>query len=168
MAMERTGAHDPRAIANKILDIRAEAGQPITIMQLIKLAYIADGWTLAFLNKPLANETPEAWQYGPVFRSIYNAFSGIGARPVTGRAYVHGTQIPISEEFSIEENAIVRMVVDSYGKLSAFTLSNLTHQPGTPWSKAYDKGLYADISTDEMRTHFKSLKAKRLVKKQPA
>jgi uncharacterized phage-associated protein len=167
--MIRDGAHDPRAIANKILDIRSETGEPLTIMQLIKLAYIADGWTLALLNKPLANEAPEAWQYGPVFRSVYNAFSGSGSRPVVGRACVRGTQIPISEEFSPEEEAILKMVVNSYGKLSAFTLSNLTHQHGTPWSKAYEKGgVYSDIDTDEMRQHFISLKAKRLVQREHA
>lgn len=166
--MTRDGAHDPRAIANKILDIRAETGKPLTIMQLIKLAYIADGWSLALLGKPLASENPEAWRYGPVFRSIYNAFSGIGDRPLTARAYVRGTEIPITEEFGPQEEAILRMVVDSYGKLSAFTLSNLTHQPGTPWSKAYEQGVYSDIKADEMKRHFESLKAKRLVQKQPA
>ena len=166
--MTRDNAHDPRAIANKILDIRSETGEPLTIMQLIKLAYIADGWSLALLGKPLANEKPEAWQYGPVFRSIYRAFSGIGARPVTGRACIRGTSIPVNEEFSPEEEKILRMVVKSYGKLSAFNLSNLTHQAGTPWSKAYEKGLYTEIDTDEMRQHFESLKAKRLVRKQTA
>lgn len=166
--MMRDSAHDPRAIANRILDIRAEAGEPLTIMQLIKLAYIADGWSLALLGRPLANENPEAWRYGPVFRSVYNAFSGIGDRPVTSRAYIRGTQIPITEDFDDQEEAILRMVVGSYGKLSAFTLSNLTHQAGTPWSKAYENGVYSDIDTEEMKRHFESLKAKRLVKKQAA
>ena len=166
--MERSAAHDPRAIANRILDIREEAGKPITIMQLIKLAYIADGWSLALLGKPLSNEAPEAWQYGPVFRSVYNAFSGTGSRPVSGRACVRGTSIPIAEEFSKDEEAILRMVVESYGKLSAFTLSNLTHQRGTPWSTAYDRGTYSEIDTAEMRRHFDALKAKRFVQKQPA
>lgn len=166
--MTRDYAHDPRAIANKILDIRSETGEPLTIMQLIKLAYIADGWSLALLGKPLANEQPEAWQYGPVFRSIYSAFSGIGARPVTGKACIRGTTIPISEEFSPEEEAVLRMVVKSYGKLSAFALSDLTHQPGTPWSKAYEKGLYTSIDTEEMRRHYKSLKDKKFVGQQSA
>lgn len=166
--MDRADAHDPRAIANKILDIRSESGKPTTIMQLIKLAYIADGWSLALLGKPLSNEAPEAWQYGPVFRSVYNAFSGTGSRPVTGRACIRGTSIPIQEEFEAAEEAVIKMVVEAYGKLSAFTLSNLTHQPGTPWSKAYERGTYSSIEAEDMRSHFESLKAKRLVQKQPA
>lgn len=163
--MTRDGAHDPRAIANKILDIRDETGEPLTLMQLIKLAYIADGWSLVLLNKPLSKEAPEAWQYGPVFRSIYNAFSGIGAKPVVGRAYIRGSSLPVSESFSEEEDRLLRMVVRAYGRLSAYTLSNLTHQTGTPWSKAVEKGTYTDISIEEMRSHFESLKDKRLVRK---
>lgn len=161
--MNRDGAHDPRAIANKILDIRAEDGKPLTIMQLIKLVYIADGWSLALRGAPLANEHPEAWQYGPVYRSVYGAFAGAGANPVEGRARVRGTDIPLIEHFSDEEEKLLRMVVDSYGRLSAYTLSNLTHQPGTPWSKAYAQGLYEDIDAREMQQHFLGLKEKRLV-----
>jgi uncharacterized phage-associated protein len=160
----RDGAHDPRAIANRILDIRSETGEPLTLMQLIKLVYMADGWSLALLNKPLSKETPQAWQYGPVFRSVYSAFAGIGAKPVSGRAYIRGSQVPVAEEFTADEDKIIRMVVSSYGKLSAYTLSNLTHQPGTPWSTAFEKGSYTDISTEEMRAHFESLKDKRLVR----
>lgn len=166
--MTRDAAHDPRAIANRILDIRSETGEPLTLMQLIKLAYIADGWSLALLNKPLSKEAPEAWQYGPVFRSVYNAFSGIGAKPVSGRAYVRGSQVPVADEFTPEEEKLLRMVVGSSGKLSAYTLSNLTHQPGTPWSKAFEKGSYTPIDTGEMRAHFETLKDKRLVQKKPA
>jgi uncharacterized phage-associated protein len=166
--MIRNSAHDPRAIANRILDIRSETGEPITIMQLIKLAYIADGWSLALLNKPLANEAPEAWQYGPVFRTVYNAFSGIGARPIANRAYVRGTDLPYTEDFSEQEDALLRMVVKSYGKLSAYALSNLTHQAGTPWSKAFENGVYSPIDTEEMRSHFIALKDKRLVKQETA
>lgn len=166
--MTRDGAHDPRAIANKILDIRAEAGEPLTLMQLIKLAYIADGWSLVLLDKPLSKEAPEAWSYGPVYRSVYNAFAGIGAQPVRTRAYIRGSTVPITESFTEEEDALIRMVVRSYGKLSAYTLSNLTHQSGTPWDKARQQGLYADIDMDEMRAHFESLKEKRLVKRAAA
>jgi uncharacterized phage-associated protein len=161
--MNRHSAHDPRSIANKILDIREEAGQTLTIMQLIKLIYIADGWSLALLGKPLVNESAEAWQYGPVYRSVYNEFSGIGSSPVKARAVVRGTNIPIASDFSDNEERLLQMVVNSYGKLSAFALSNLTHQPGTPWSKAKDRGLYSELNDDEIKHHFDSLKETRVV-----
>ncbi|WP_114953466.1 Panacea domain-containing protein [Sphingosinicella terrae] len=166
--MKRDGAHDPRAIANKILEIRAETGEPTTVMQLIKLVYIADGWSLALRDRPLANQNPEAWQYGPVYRDAYNAFRQFGAQPVTSPAYVRGTDLPYVESFSEDEEKLLRAVVSAYGKLSAFSLSRLTHQPGTPWSDAYENGAYSEISADDMKAHFESLKEKRLAAKASA
>lgn len=164
--MSRDNGHDPRAIANRILDMRTATGEPLSLMQLIKLVYIADGWSLALLNKPLASEAPQAWQYGPVFRSVYTSFAGIGANPVTSRAKMPFTNLPYNAPFSNEEENLLGMVVRGYGKLSAFALSNLTHQPNTPWSNAYSQGLYSDIDAMEMRSHFLSLRENRLVHKQ--
>ncbi len=166
--MTRDGAHDPRAIANKILEIRTEAGEPLTVMQLIKLVYIADGWSLALHGKPLSSHDPEAWQYGPVYRSVYNDFRQFGSQPVTSPAYVMGSQVPFTEQFSQEEEQLLRAVVKAYGKLSAFALSNLTHQPETPWSKAYSMGAYSEIGLGEMKAHFDTLKEKRLRAKKAA
>ena len=160
--MKRDDAHDPRAIANKILEIRQETGEPMTLMQLIKLVYIADGWSMALRGKPLSKHNPQAWQYGPVYPTAYTAFKQFGARPITAPAYVKGTNVPFEEEFSTEEEELLRAVVNSYGKLSAFALSNLTHQPDTPWSKAFEKGAYTEINAEEMRSHFEGLREKRL------
>lgn len=163
--MDLESAHDPRAIANRILEIRRELNpaQPLTLMQLIKLVYIADGWSLAFQGKPLSNQLPQAWQYGPVYPTVYSAFKRFGSQPITSPAYVKGTDIPYVEEFTAEEEELLRAVVKSYGKLSAFNLSRLTHQRGTPWSQAFDRGIYSEISREEMKSHFLDLRKKRLV-----
>jgi uncharacterized phage-associated protein len=160
----RESAHDPRAIANKILQMREGAGQHLTMMQLIKLVYIADGWSLALLGKPLSKHNPQAWQYGPVYPVLYTALRKFGSQPVTSPVFVKGTDVPFSEEFTADEEKILQQVVDSYGKLSAFKLSNLTHQAGTPWSKAMEAGIYSDISAGEMAKHFEELRGKRPVK----
>lgn len=161
--MQREHAHDPRAIANKILEIRGKDGKPFTVMQLIKLVYIADGWSLALLDKPLSKHNPQAWQYGPVYPVVYTAFKRFGSRPVDTPAYVKGTDVPYSEQFDEDEEKLIEQVVSSYGKLSAFALSNLTHQPGTPWSEAFENGAYTEISLDAMKDHFTALRERRLV-----
>lgn len=160
----RDGAHDPRAIANFILDVSEKAGRRVTVMQLIKLVYIADGWSLALLGKPLSKHAPQAWQYGPVYPSLYNALKRFGSQPVTGPLMVAGTAVPYEEEFTADEARLITMVTEGYGKLSAFALSNLTHQAETPWSAAKERGDYSAISAEDMKTHFESLREKRLVK----
>lgn len=163
--MDRENAHDPRAIANKILEIRREIApdQPLTLMQLIKLVYIADGWSLALHNKPLSRHSPQAWQYGPVYPVVYTALKHFGSQPITGPACIKGTDLAYEEEFSADEEELLRAVVKGYGKLSAFQLSRLTHQPNTPWSHALDRGIYSEINGEEMQTHFRDLRKKRLV-----
>lgn len=161
--MTRENAHDPRAIANRILDIRAGSGAPVTLMQLIKLVYIADGWSLALRGKPLSKHNAQAWQYGPVYPTVYTAFKNFGSKPITAPAYMKGTDVPYVEEFTSDEDNLLRTVVKSYGKLSAFALSSLTHQPNTPWSEAYEQGPYSEISMEKMKAHFEELKGRRLV-----
>lgn len=163
VSITRENAHDPRAIANKILELRQSSGEPLTMMQLIKLVYIADGWALALLGRPLAKHNPQAWQYGPVYPVLYTALRKFGSQPVIAPVLVKGMDVPYSEDFSSVEESLLKQVVESYGKLSAFKLSSLTHQADTPWSRAMEHGIYSDISADEMKNHFNDLKGKRLV-----
>jgi uncharacterized phage-associated protein len=79
-------AFAPLAVANAVLDEARDQGKSLTIMQLLKLVYIAHGWSLALLNVPLVNEEPEAWQHGPVFPSIYREFRRFGSQPIQGSA----------------------------------------------------------------------------------
>jgi uncharacterized phage-associated protein len=148
-------AHDPRAIANKILDIADQKGVTLTIMQLIKLVYFAHGWSLALLKRPLSKHQAQAWQYGPVFPKVYQAFRQFGTRPVSGRA-----EFPLDDsngQFSPDEVAIIEQVVDSYGKKHAFILSDITHVAGGPWELTMkDSGEYQAIPNDLITAHFAS------------
>lgn len=160
--MNRSNAHDPRAIANRIWELRQAQSKPLTAMQLIKLVYIADGWAMALLGRPLSKEQPEAWQYGPVYPSVYRAFKRFGGNPVGAPAVHYGSDIPISETFSDDECEVINSVVDAYGKFSAYQLSNLTHQPGAPWSQAFNAGVYSSISDSAMLNHFNELRDRQI------
>jgi len=55
----------PRIVADDILYLARQANNPLTPMQVLKLAYIAHGWQLGLHGRPLINEPVEAWKYGP-------------------------------------------------------------------------------------------------------
>ncbi len=157
---DRTDAHDPRAIANHILRLRADEGKPLTIMQLIKLVYIADGWSMALNGKPLSRGNAQAWKFGPVYPTVYAAFKHFGSSAVTDEARSKATGLPYVGNFSSEEDELIKAVVKGYGRLTAWQLSNLTHQPGTPWSDTFESGgVYTDIAPQLMASHFKQLGA---------
>jgi uncharacterized phage-associated protein len=157
------GPFDSRAIANRILDIASERGLRLTMMQLLKLVYIAHGWWLTYSNgRPLTTDKPQAWQYGPVHPLVYRAFRQFGAQPISGRAYDPETGFAYSANVSSDVDSVLESVVQSYGPLHAYRLSDMTHQPGTPWDRATKTwGNYAPISDMSIKEHFDELRRQR-------
>lgn len=157
-------AHPSIGIANAILRIAEKRDLKLTMMQVLKLVYIAHGWSLALLNEPLTAEAPQAWQHGPVYPKLYKALRPYGSQPVTDviRDPVYGLEVKADLEPRQEE--VLEAVVDSYGKFHAFQLSNMTHRVGTPWSVTYDggNGQYDAIPETLIRDHYIHLRDTRL------
>jgi hypothetical protein len=70
-------------IANEFISLAKERGEPLSNMKLQKLVFIAHGWSLAILNKPLFYEDVCAWRYGPVVPKLYDALIKYGSGNVT-------------------------------------------------------------------------------------
>lgn len=158
------GPYDSRAVANSILHYANDTGKKLTPMQLIKLVYVANGWSLALLNHALINEQIQAWQYGPVIPNVYRAFNRFGSAPVTEYAYDNATKLEYVAALEDDERRLIHAVVDSYGSMHAFQLSNKMHEPGTPWTKTFNaSGPYSVISPDLIKEHFLELKDQRKV-----
>lgn len=154
---------DSRAVANKILDIAKGKEIKLTMMQLLKLVYIAHGWWLTFSDgKPLTSDSPQAWQYGPVHPAVYNAFRRNGSAHIQHKATDPDTGLEFIGEFNSDIIRVLDQVVESYGKLHAFRLSDMTHQMGTPWDQASKQwGNYAPISNAIIKDHFDDIRQQR-------
>jgi uncharacterized phage-associated protein len=119
-------------------------------MQLIKLTYLAHGWTLGLLGRPLVSEHAEAWEYGPVFPDLYQVLKGFRSDPVPS--------VPKSRaiQFDEPERQIVDQVALLYGKLTGIQLSRLTHLPRSPWSLTREfAGRSAPISNDLIEQYYR-------------
>jgi len=147
---------NPIAVANKILEAaQATDDSSVTPMQLIKLAYLCHGWMLGLYGRPLLKESVQAWRYGPVVRSVYNAVSKYKDKPVSYPVKnLFGQEV--TEEFDEQEKEIIKQIYDLYGKWDGLTLSKLTHQEGTPWYTVWnEKGRNSVISNDLIENHFR-------------
>jgi uncharacterized phage-associated protein len=149
--------HDARAIANEFLFKRKDNAWPEQIY-IQKLTHIANGWNLAINGVPLVSEVPRAWDNGPVFKSIWdhlkvNWYDGPYSTLVDPT-----TKEPYSAELTDRERKVVDHVWRKYGNLTGSQLSNLTHEQGTPWEKAYfGRGRNAPLDIDEIKNHYTEL-----------
>ncbi len=154
--------HNPIAIANHFIDLSQQNG--LTLMQLLKLSYIAHGFNLALLNKPLADEYAEAWKFGPVFPSIYHEFKYEKPGLIKDKAKRVNTKTNTLEDFIVDfsenEKIIMKFTFDKYGKLDGWKLSAITHAKGTPWHTAWKEGQYIrgySIKNELIKEYYKNL-----------
>jgi uncharacterized phage-associated protein len=148
-------------VANEFLRLGAAeaAVRRISPLQIIKLVYMANGWSLALLDRPLTFESAEAWTYGPVMPQLYRAVRHFRADPIDGTiegAFDAGT-------LGVEDNRLISAVYRAYGTLSGTQLSNMTHLPGTPWSETWANGAGQNLPIDAalIKQHYIEL-AKRM------
>ena len=123
-----TFALDSSTVADHILWLRHSRNlSPTTSMHVIKLTYLAHGWSLGWDSKPLIDEPIEAWSYGPVIPSLYHRYKSFGADQIkvvlTDRSVLFGK----------EQLETVEFVVGAYRKYTALQLSDLTHEKDSPW-----------------------------------
>ncbi len=122
------------------------------MMQVLKLVYIAHGWMLALHEHPLIRDRIEAWQYGPVIPLLYKKLRHFRSNPVKK------IKVYKKEHLDSDEMAMIRMIYDLYGHLSALKLSSITHKAGSPWDLTYERGSFGiPISNDLIQSHYESL-----------
>lgn len=142
-------------VASHLLDIAKIENVPLTPLKLMKLVYLCEGWSLALRDSSIIREEVEAWQYGPVIPELYQLIKHFRASPVN--------QIVCSTEaLSEEQMSLCQSVYNSYKHLTGIQLSDLTHQPGTPWSAVWQKNTSNNtIPTSMIKDHFNQLKISR-------
>lgn len=138
-------------IADEVLKIAKRKGKSLTPMQLIKIVYIAHGWSLAILQKDLFSDKVEAWKYGPVIPTLYQATKRFGRDAIPHSLIDESKPSPLPEDVQ----SFLEDVFSKYGDLSAFQLSNLTHRPGSPWDQRFRDGVMnIEIPDDIIREHY--------------
>jgi uncharacterized phage-associated protein len=154
--------YTPQQIANFFLDCAEEEGKLITQMKLHKLVYIAYGWYIALTNERLFEDRIEAWEHGPVVKSLREEFKNFGREPITVKSIVFDWETLEEQEPRVpskdyDTNAVLDRVWESYKTFSAATLRNKTHEVGSPWHKAYKNGdgYGSEIDDKDIAEHYR-------------
>ena len=104
---------------------------PMSTMKLQKLCYFAQGWSLAWVNKPLFREDFQAWVNGPVCYDLFKIHKGM--YQISESAFK--SKVPNPAELNEIEEMILDAAVDPYRCMTGLELSELTHDGG-PWEDA--------------------------------
>lgn len=151
--------YDVLAVADAILKIAKARGKGLTPMQLVKLTYIAHGWSLGLRNKDLFKNRIEAWRYGPVIPDLYHATKSYGRNEIPLSVIGDAKDMPVNPD----DYKFLEDVFDKYGHLDGISLSYITHKSGTPWSQVYRSGVYNIEIPDSLITHhYKGLASERI------
>lgn len=143
-------AYDSRQIANWFIRRSDKDSQPVSLMKVLKLVYMAHGWCMAALDRPLIMDRIEAWDYGPVIPAVYYAFRSQGTHNLS--------EFPMEErKVEPEIDKLLEKVWNTYKSRSAIELSNLTHIENGPWDKTYGLGhRFKGIDDDMIKEHYRT------------
>ena len=143
-------AYNVMDVANTLLMYaeNSDGGDLMSNMKLQKMLYYQQGFHLAMFGTPLFDDEIEAWMYGPVVPSVYDAYKAHGRDGIPANK---------EKEFSFndeKEAALFEEVFKVYGKFSAIGLMHMTHNE-SPW-KSTPTGEGNVIEKNKMRDFFKS------------
>lgn len=137
-------AYDVRALANLVLDRADQCGREVSNVHINKTLYFLHVWYLLRECAPLTGAKIEAWDYGPVFREVYQQFKGFGKNPIKARAlcidFSSGERKTCTADFSPRDIDFLLPLIDHYLDQKPFDLVELTHKKGTPWDLVYNHG----------------------------
>lgn len=132
--------YNPVAIANYFVIKAKDDKAKLDLLKLVKLVYLAYGWSLVILNQRLIDEAPEVWPYGPVCPTVYHTFKKWSNKKTishTERFYdmtENKWTTPAIKDDEISVKRLLDTIWKMYYDLSGVDLSNLTHQEGSAWS----------------------------------
>jgi uncharacterized phage-associated protein len=137
-----------QAVANAFLKLAQAEGKRLTNMQLQKLVFLAQGYALALIDRPIFYHNAHAWQWGPVIPKLYKELQRYGAGDVA-------EEIQATDSEGSTEAEVVRGVWDAHKGYTGSQLSSLTHKQGTPWSVTWEKERFAVIPEELIAGYYK-------------
>ncbi len=137
-------------VANFFVEMMQFDEDKLTNLKLNKMLYYAQGHSLKRTGKRLFEEEIQAWDYGPVVESVYQAFKKYGMEGI-GNTFGYFSV----DYFSEEEQRLLLDIGRVYGKYTGVELVHKTHQEGSPWYCVYKPNVKnIVIPVDSIKSYF--------------
>ena len=125
-----------------------DAGDTISNLKMQKMLYYAQGWHLALTSKELFGDEIEAWQYGPVVKSVYDEFRKYGKNSID-----FSELDSYKQSLSDETAEFLAFIFDETSRIPAWELVKRTHQH-KPYIDNYSQIKTNIIPKNEIKAFF--------------
>jgi uncharacterized phage-associated protein len=129
--------NDPRVVANYLLDVAARRGTPVTNLALQKLLFFAHAISLTENKTGIVAGYFEAWKFGPVHPTVYQAFKAAGSAAIDFRCESFDPVSRVHKPLGVLTDQATRDICDrvmmQFGRMSAGRLVDVAHADGGPW-----------------------------------
>lgn len=132
--------------------ILATTDQPMHTVKLQKLVYYCQAWHTTALDRPLFDDSIQAWEHGPVVPQVWHARRGYSSIAATDLS----VDVPEIDALSVQ---VVDAVLAFYGSMSAWDLEALTHNE-PPWKDIYYPMANRVITPEAMRVYYSGVLAR--------
>lgn len=131
-------------------------------MELQKLTYYAQGFSMVLCRAPLFTTLPRAWAAGPVYGQLWKEFGAAQQDESEGNGLVDFTE---DNCFTEVEEIVIRAVWRAFGGYSGTVLSKITHRED-PWRLARERAGVQEgqrssevIRLEDMKAYFEKVLA---------
>ena len=139
---------------NQAINDTYEVYEGLTHLKLQKILYYAQGISLSLNNNVLFNDQIEAWNHGPVIKSVFEKFCKKGRNEITIEDSPSSVDVIRKIEADTPVREALNMTYDNFAIYTAWQLRNMTHEKGTPWYQTYKPGKNKKISVDLIKKYF--------------
>src|ERR1035437_7319878 len=108
----------------------------INALKVIKLTYLAQGWALGLYGKPIGDEAPTAYEYGPLFESLYHTLKKYGNDKLKKYRLDEGNKH--AQLITAEQQELLNRIWDAHKKYTPEQLSVICRSKKGPWEKAWN------------------------------
>lgn len=125
----------------------------ITNLQLQKILYIMQVFSLGERDKPIFNAKIEAGNYGPVVSEVYHRFKYLGIMPIPSYEFIDDTN-----DYNDDECRFISKMIEMTKGLKGWELVAITHRKGSAWTKTFKPGIeFLEISEKDMKNEYTNL-----------
>lgn len=141
---------------NQAVNDEFEVYEGLTHLKLQKLLYFAQGISLAKNNAVLFEDKIEAWEHGPVVKSVWKKFSSKGRNEITIDDVISENEVIRKIEADTKTREVLYMTYDNFAIYTAWQLRNMTHVENGPWDKTFVSNKNKEINIELIKEYFKT------------